>query len=264
MTQIYNARRAMINVRKLNARFLSHYRTTGRAFNDATDYEVSIGVKNPSGPVWRLIGVHHLSGSENMGNHHAYCEVLDSDGKRMNGSVLEMRQGNQAPVTATIDKPSNEAGTNFPVWGASPCTIKVIGGRGAFGRYASDRVSGIRINWKGDSEGNSIGHNSFYCAWQLLAVSVLPPAIEPKPKPEPEPERPMPPGVGAGAIRCALISLDQMSYTVGGFISELEIATILADEHDDRGGVNVTLILEDNSSASFIHRGRYTILLAAS
>lgn len=164
---------------KWNETFLNASNFPG--WNDAEE-KYGVTVKRNPNAKWRIIGVHHLSGWENMGNHHIYCDVLDRDGKRINRGKLWLKQGNQNPVSAIVDKPPNEAGTNFPVWGATPVDVWVDGD--------SDSVSGMRINHADEDTGNTIGHHSFYVVFQDEAGIRIPdttPGTKPVPAPTPAP-----------------------------------------------------------------------------
>jgi len=168
-------------------------------YNDAQNYGAQI--KTTPGATWRVIGVHHLSGAENMGNHHIYCDVLAAGGERVNLARLRLLQGQQAPVYAVIDKPANEPGTNFPLWGETPATVMVAGA-------TSDSVSGLRINHADEEIGNTIGHHSFYVVWQAAAG-----VVEPEPEPEPPAET-----VSVLTLRVKREDLLKISPDAAGFI----------------------------------------------
>lgn len=145
-------------------------------YNDA-EKKYGVTIKRNPNAKWKVIGVHHLTGAENGGNHNIFCDVLDRDGKRINGIRLRMTQGNQSPVFAVIDKPPNEAGTNFPVWGETPVEVLIPDVEG------SEAVGGMRINHADEDNGNNLGHHSFYVVFKDMAGAIpdLPPTPDPVP-----------------------------------------------------------------------------------
>ncbi len=173
-----------IDVQNYNNQFLQTAKTTGQPFNDATAYEVKV---NPAVNVgngqnyWRVVGIHHLTGAENRGNHHVYADVLDENGRRINGSRLVLMQGGSNPLYAVIDKPANEAGTNFPMWSNTKGALAVEGA-------PSESVGVLRSDWADEDSGNTWGHHSFYVVFQRTAGgSVTAPAPAPSPIPGPAP-----------------------------------------------------------------------------
>lgn len=160
-----------LDVRHWNATFLNHYANYGTPFRQREKYDITIrraDVK-PGETYWACIGVKHLTGVENRGNHNIYCDVLDSAGHRVRSARLRMKQETQNPVFAIIDKPDNEPGTNFPIWnGDVSCEVSVVGRQ-------SDVVAGVRTNHKDENGGNTIGHHSFYIVWkEVLADDDMP------------------------------------------------------------------------------------------
>lgn len=134
----------------------------GVAIKNLQEISLPLGVKK----YWRVVGVHHLTGPENMGNHHVYCDVLDEDGRRINGSRLVLTQGNTAPVFAVVDKPVNEAGTNFPMWSSNRATVAVDDA------LPSESVNGLRTDHADEEIGNTWGHHSFYIVFQRTPIVV--------------------------------------------------------------------------------------------
>jgi hypothetical protein len=145
-------------------------------YNDATNLGVVIHRKPASR--WQAIGVHHLTGYENNGNHNIFCDVLDSNGERIQGARLAMIKGNLAEVYAHIDKPDYEPGTNFPMFGDSEHSVHVS--YPSDNPLLSDEVTGIRINHASNDPGNSLGHNSFFVVFQEVDGDgpIDPPPVE--------------------------------------------------------------------------------------
>lgn len=165
-----------IAVASYNKQFLEKVQSQEPIFNNAKErYGVEVKtVDQTSIPVeathyWRVVGVHHLTGKENMGNHHIYCDVLDEDGKRLNGSRLVMTQGTSAPLHAIIDKPAAEAGTNFPMWSTTLATVAVDSPDDA--PLPSEAAIGIRSSHPDEEVGNTWGHHSFFVVFQRTALA---------------------------------------------------------------------------------------------
>ncbi len=129
-----------IDVARYNRQFMEKVKSQEAIFNNAAEkygvlvktlaeqsvpLEAEQSVPLEAKQYWRVVGVHHLTGAENMSNHNVFCDVLDEDGRRLNSIRLKLAQGNMAPVYAVIDKPANEPGTNFPIWGETPSSVSV-------------------------------------------------------------------------------------------------------------------------------------------
>jgi hypothetical protein len=161
-----------------NKRFISQ-----PGYNDAgrEPYLISVLPANriPNQPYWRCIGVHHLTGPENAGNHHVYLDVLDTKGTRINGARLMVVNNGKVPYQVVIDKPANEAGANVPMYWNDTLAIYLPGD------LPTDKPTGFHIRLPDEEAGNTRGHHSFYAVWQLTTVDETPP-IEPEPKPPAE------------------------------------------------------------------------------
>lgn len=151
--------------------------------NNAAKYGVSITPTRPQfgQSFWRCIGIHHLTGSENAGNHHVYCDVLDEHGKRVSGARLMVINSGKAPFAVLIDKPLNEAGANIPMYWQDTLSI-YLGGD-----IPSDQAQGFHIRHADEEPGTTRGHHSFYVVWQRQVVTVPDPGPDPEPEPEPQP-----------------------------------------------------------------------------
>lgn len=167
-----------------NRQFLEKVNRGEPIYNDAAKYNV--GVKTLSDitvplnakQYWRVVGVHHLTGAENMGNHHVYCDVLDGTGRRINQSRLMLKQGTSPPLYAVVDKPANEAGTNFPMWSNTRADVSVA--YPVDSPLPSEAATGLRSDHADEEIGNTWGHHSFYVVFQLTTI--------PAPKEEEEEE----------------------------------------------------------------------------
>ena len=165
--------------------FQQVYKEKGTPYNNARLLDVQVIPANTDTHdyVWRLIGVHHLTGVENGGKHHIYCDVLDLHGNRINGMYLQAEIGNDAHE-AVIDKPLEEPGTNFPMWGnGEPHLVYVPKEQFVDGYHGipSDSVHGLHTLWPDEDIGNTRGHHSFLCIWQFMIVKDIPksPSTEP-------------------------------------------------------------------------------------
>lgn len=136
----------------------------GGTVNDAVAYgvEIQLAQVEKGQKYWKVIKVHHLSPVENHGNHNIYVDLLDEEGKRIYGAKALMTwQGGQGE--ATIDKPENEPGTNFPLWKHQVGTVEGVG-------LPSDRVVNLHSGHLDEpgppAWGNTLFHHSFYVVFQ--------------------------------------------------------------------------------------------------
>jgi hypothetical protein len=148
--------------------------------NDAEAYGVTIvpAVVAAGETYWRIVRVHHLTGAENSGNHNLYMDALDRDGSRINGIVLAVRYPDGRQVTATVDKPPTEPGTNVPLFKNDVVSAWVQS------ELSSDRVENVHTAHADEPPGNTLYHHSFLVEWQVADA----PELEPEPPPEPDPE----------------------------------------------------------------------------
>lgn len=152
--------------------FLIKVRSDEPIFNNAHRYGIRVRqlgeISLPLGATryWRVIGVHHLTGTENRGNHHVYADILDEDGERINGAKLILKQNEAPPEFAVIDKPPHEPGTNFPMWSNTRATVAVH-----YDDLPSEEVCDLRTDHADEEVGNTWGHHSFYVVFQRTPVS---------------------------------------------------------------------------------------------
>lgn len=147
-------------------------------FNDAKAYGVIIDHR--SAALWQVIGVHHLSGDENNGNHNVFLDVLDEDGLRVYGAHVswgwnDMRS-DEKPGDVVIDKPTYEPGGNLAMHKGQKVFCYIPGDR-------SDYVKGLHIGHADEGDGNTWGHHSFYVVFQKVNSSAPPELPEPDPDP---------------------------------------------------------------------------------
>lgn len=143
--------------------------------NGATKYGVAItpAAVARGQTYWRIIGIHHLTGPENHGQHNVFCDVLDEAGKRLYGTKLVVENINHTINHVVIDKGENEPGTNAPMhWGDELEFYVATGG------LASDHAKGFHIRHADEEPGTTRGHHSFYVVWQRAKAGQLPPVEE--------------------------------------------------------------------------------------
>lgn len=126
-------------------------------------------------PYYKVMGLYHLSPPENRGNHHVYVEVLNKDGLQQRNMKVELfPNDHMPPYINVLDKPLNEAGTNFPLWNGEPVRV------GVHGEITSEQAKGMHIHHDDEGNGNTWGHHSFYVLFQLTVNDTSPkPPIEP-------------------------------------------------------------------------------------
>lgn len=161
--------------------------------NDATKYGVLVSKPTANSEwVWRVIGVHKLTGVENNGNHHVYCDVLDANGLRVNLAKLTLKEHNGNILNAVIDKPQNEPGTNFPLWSDKGVALWVthpFNDR----QIPSEVVSGLHYGWPDEDSGNTWGHHSYYVVFKAMrGIKPKPPVVVPPTQPPTRPDQPEP------------------------------------------------------------------------
>jgi len=121
----------------------------------------------------RCAAIHLLTRDENGGNHNEYFDVFNQDGQRLNNTLI-LGQNNNIKLSARIDKPYNEPGTNFSV--NTPDTINAwVGDVPGLGVIPSDRVNGFSTRWGGPIVGEcDYGHISIWVLW-IIQTDNIPP-----------------------------------------------------------------------------------------
>jgi hypothetical protein len=154
--------------------------------NDAKAYGVQVVYS--AAPQWgeryyAVIGVHHLTGKENGGQHNVFCEVLDENGQRLKDAVLIVSNVNNTVNHVKADKPANEPAASIPMWAQDSLTVSVAG------TIASEKVAGLHsagVEGIEDEPGNSRFHRSFLIVFQLKRVGATTPTNPPVDPPEEE------------------------------------------------------------------------------
>ncbi len=139
--------------------------------NDALAYGVTATPFNEA-PRWRVIGIHHLTGVENHGQHNVFCDVLDENGKRVGSNVrIDIFQADGRPRGFMVtDKPVNEPGTNTQMHFNDTLTLAVN-----WDGLPSEKAVGMHTRHPDEGVGNTRGHHSYYVVWQRTLSNEEPP-----------------------------------------------------------------------------------------
>ncbi len=155
-------------------RYGASFAQTGQVLNDASGYGVAV-VEAPAAagaPIWKAIGVHHLTPDENRGQHNAFIDILDENGQPLRDPNLragwswEGRQpGEDAPLQP-LDKRLNEPAGNVPLFKGALLEVWI-----SDPAAPSDHVTRLSTDHPDEPtpDGdifNSIGHHSYYVVFQ--------------------------------------------------------------------------------------------------
>jgi hypothetical protein len=141
----------------------------GAPVNDAESYGARIepATVTPGAWYWRVGCVHHLTPTENGGNHHIYLDVwdgnpADSSPGRVYGARIKINlpDGEQ---WVTIDKPLGVPGTNFPLWKWQVASTQAVGLPGQ--ELPAERVTGLSTAHPDEAAGNTLFHHSFHVVY---------------------------------------------------------------------------------------------------
>ena len=203
-----NEARDMTWYQDYNDQAIAHFNDKGDALNQAFEYWLDVGDTSLPKPeilptdgiqdgveYIAVVGLFHLTGVENSGNHHLYIDLVDAAGNRIynHNPPLELYWGwdgmsqdearNVAPIR--IDKPPNEPGANMGItWS------QVIYGF-HINNIACDRFRGVHTRYGNDGPGNNQGHHSHYIVLQKRVFHDV------GTPPDPEPPDPPPPDTKA-------------------------------------------------------------------
>lgn len=163
-----------------HTKYINQFLVTTPGYNDAILYGASTVRPAAQGSQYfAIIGIHHLTGLENHGQHNVFCEVLDEQGQRLKDVILIVSNVNNTVSHVTADKPDKEPAASIPMWGNDTLTISVSG------NVPSEKVTGLHTRHADEEAGNTLGHHSFLVVWQLKRVGSGP--VEPPDEEEPEP-----------------------------------------------------------------------------
>ncbi|MEZ4614263.1 MAG: NBR1-Ig-like domain-containing protein [Caldilineaceae bacterium] len=123
-------------------------------------------------PCWRVIGVHHLTPTENRGKHVVYVDVVDAGGNRVRDPNLRLlwgwvgQRGDEYANPRAFDKPDSEPATNVELYPGQLLWVRVEGDG-----LPSDTVANLHANHPEErgadgSVGNGPGRHSYYILFQ--------------------------------------------------------------------------------------------------
>lgn len=146
---------------------------SGQVINDAqAKYGVEIQeAEVPDGDLyWRVIGVHHLTPPENGGDHTILVEALDEQGNRIREgkawAASTFENNADSPKATKLDKgEADPMGCDFPMGKNATYSVWMVGDR-QDARDPSERVVKLHTRHADEAPGNTIGHHSFYVAFQ--------------------------------------------------------------------------------------------------
>lgn len=172
-------------------------------YNDAKWVKVDV---TPNAE-FKCIGVHHLTGAENVGKRNVFIDVVDVNGERVHSKINWTWEGRRpdeaAPPLWSDDKPAYEPGCNISLNPRQNVSVWVNG--------ASDVVRGLTTALEAEEPpGNTWGRHSYYVVFMRGAL--VPPPTEPPQPPQP----PVPtPDIDVGAIYAAAVDISGMLVRMG-------------------------------------------------
>lgn len=157
---------------------------TKKPYNDAVGYGIYSSYNQFA--EYPPIGIHHLTGPENVGKHNIFFDVLGIDGQRVPDIATRFLVGwkwqDQRPGELSnpvrLDKPLSEPAGNIDMWPGQVITVWLIDARSH--TIISNEVRGLQSGHDDEEPGNTRFHHSFYVVFQQNGN-------EP-PEPEPEPD----------------------------------------------------------------------------
>lgn len=183
---------------------------------NAANYDVRLDQANAASgeTAWRVLGVHHLTPSENGGKHVVFVDIVDEQGNPLRDPNLQVAwgwEGQRADEPARpkkFDKGMGEPASNVDVYSGQNVWVKVEGDG-----LPSDVVSNMHTK-HADEPGphgetwTSIGHHSFYVLFQRTTQSIgaatgTAPGTAPTPEPtspQPNPAPPVQPPSGTSGL----------------------------------------------------------------
>lgn len=131
-------------------------------FND-TGVVVSVV---PGDGSWSILGIHKLTGAENVGKQNVFFDILDKDGNRdrnteLNWGWTHMRN-DQRPNPVTADKPDNEM-PNLVIYAGMYIFMQIGNG---------DLATGFTTGLPDGAPGNTWGHHSYYVIFQEGSLDI--------------------------------------------------------------------------------------------
>lgn len=141
----------------------------GVPYHDCQQLDITIHkpTVQPGQVYFQAVVVHLLTKAENGGNHNEYFDAIDENDQQLRGSIIK-GLNNGINLSATIDKPPNEFGTNFSVHTQDTIDAWLAEVPG-IGPVAADTVKGFHTRWGGEIVGGQdYGHISIYVIWKKM------------------------------------------------------------------------------------------------
>lgn len=141
--------------------------------NEAAAYGVQVTPAAPAAGAsyWKIVRVRHLAPQENGGRQNLYVNINDEAGARVYGAQARIGWASGSQVV-TVDKPTNEPGTNLPMWPGQVCDVIALGVPGL--ELVSDRATGLHTDHPDEGTGNTRFHHSFEVTFQRAAAAPAP------------------------------------------------------------------------------------------
>lgn len=193
-----------------------------------------------------IIGLFHLTGGENWGNHHLYIDLIDENGERIYthdpplylyyGWEGMTREQERTTDPIRIDKPKFEPGANIGLkW------EQILNGF-HINNIPCDRFNGIHIRY-GDLEpdgkpdpGNRRGHHSHYMVLQKRIFRTTPLPSEPFPTPPSDSNpKPIPPPPEEPVLPIQIVNIQV----------KVNVAWINTLPQDEQGNVTFSMKLNE-------------------
>lgn len=166
----------MFDFLKYRKQYLDNYLKNG--YQPIVDTDTPIILTGTKFPRYDIIGIHHLTPSENVGKHNLFIDIINRNNDRIMYEQIEWGWEGQRPNEVTrplvLDKPTSEPSGNIALGSNQTVWAKVL-------NKESDTVVNIHTRLPDEGSGNTIGHHSFYIVWLYTEDDgeVKPPPVDP-------------------------------------------------------------------------------------
>ena len=136
--------------------------------SDAEAYGVTLQPASvtPAQWYWQAVRTHHLTSSENAGNHHLHINLVQRISGGDDGASDRQVEGARAKITwqggeeiLALDRAAGERGASFVMLQKREYSVEALGLPGE--ELPSDRVTGLHTALPDEPPGNSLFHHSF-------------------------------------------------------------------------------------------------------
>ena len=146
----------------------------------------------------KILGVRKVPSNINNGNHHIYVDLENYRGRDYR---VKFNEG----IYYTFDKPSNETGTNVPMF-SSGNKIQIVGSDGSYSQIIGDLTSSH----------TDAGHSSYYVYAKLVNDVTLP-----DPPTDPEVPNPELPNTNQATLKDIINELEEIIYRLDELVEKL-------------------------------------------